>query len=119
MAAKPLLRSGKNLRVNSIWEKGLNADYDGDAMQIHLPISDEAVEEAKKMFPSRQLFTDKRSGDLLQAPTREPIIGLYKVTENVGKPHGGAKVHRFPNVDAAWKAYYVGKLKMTDYVEIG
>lgn len=119
MAAKPLLRSGKNLRVNSIWEKGLNADYDGDAMQIHLPISDEAVEEAKKMFPSRQLFTDKRSGDLLQAPTREPIIGLYKVTENVGKPHGGVKVHRFPNVDAAWKAYYAGKLKMTDYVEIG
>lgn len=92
MAAKPLLRSGKNLRVNSIWEKGLNADYDGDAMQIHLPISDEAVEEAKKMFPSRQLFTDKRSGDLLQAPTREPIIGLYKVTENVGKPHGGASI---------------------------
>ena len=119
MAAKPLLRSGKNLRVNSIWEKGLNADYDGDAMQIHLPVSDEAIEEAKRMFPSRQLFTDKKPGDLLQAPTREPIIGLYKVTENVGKPQGNAKVHRFPDVDAAWKAYYAGKLKMTDYVDIG
>ena len=119
MAAKPLLRSGKNLRVNSIWEKGLNADYDGDAMQIHLPVSDEAIKEAKRMFPSRQLFTDKKAGDLLQAPTREPIIGLYKVTENVGKPQGNAKVHRFPDVDAAWKAYYAGKLKMTDYVDIG
>ena len=119
MAAKPLLRSGKNLRVNSIWEKGLNADYDGDAMQIHLPVSDEAIEEAKRMFPSRQLFTDKKAGDLLQAPTREPIIGLYKVTENVGKPQGNAKVHRFPDVDTAWKAYYAGKLKMTDYVDIG
>lgn len=119
LAAKPLLRSGKNLRINSLWEKGLNADYDGDAMQIHLPISEEAVAETRKMFPSRQLFTDKKSGDLLQAPTREPIIGLYKVTENVGKPQGSAKVHRFLNVDAAWKAYYDGKLKMTDYVDIG
>lgn len=119
LAAKPLLRPGKNLRINSLWEKGLNADYDGDAMQIHLPISDEAVVESRNMFPSRQLFTDKKSGDLLQAPTREPIIGLYKVTENVGKPQGFAKVHKFPNVNAAWKAYYDGKLKMTDYVDIG
>ena len=44
---------------------------------------------------------------------------VRKVTENVGKPQGSAKVHRFLNVDAAWKAYYDGKLKMTDYVDIG
>ena len=119
VAAKPVLRSGKNLQINSIWEKGLNADYDGDAMQIHLPVTDEAIAEAKKMFPSKQLFTDKKRGDLLQSPTREPIIGLYRVTENVGKGiPAGVAVKKFPSVESAWKAYYAGKLKMTDYVEI-
>lgn len=118
MAVRPQLRSGSNLLVNSLWESSLNADYDGDAMNVHLPVTDEAIEDAKKIFPSQQLFSDKRKNDLLEAPTNEPIIGLYKVTENVGKPQGGAKVHRYPNVEAAWKDYYAGKLKMTDYVEI-
>lgn len=118
LAAKPLLREGTNLQVNSLWEKGLNADYDGDAMQIHVPVTDEAIEDAKKMFPSQQLFSDKQRGDLIQIPTREPIIGLYKVTGNVGKPRGSAPVYSFATVDDAWKAYYAGKLKMTDYVEI-
>ena len=119
MAAKPVLRDGKNLRINSIWEKGLNADYDGDAMQIHLPVSDEAIEEAKNLLPSNQLFTDKKKGDLLMTPTNEPIIGLYKATEGLGAGQAKGKVHKFKNVDEAWKAYYAGKLKMTDLVEVG
>ena len=118
IAAKPVLRSGKNLRINSLWESGLNADYDGDAMQIHLPVSEEAIEEAKKFFPSKQLFTDKKKGDLLMTPTNEPILGLYKATENLGNGGSRGAVHRFKNVDEAWKAYYAGKLKMTDFVDI-
>jgi len=117
-AARPLLRKGSNLLVNPLWESSLNSDYDGDAMQVHLPISDEAIEDAKKMFPSQQIFSDKKKDDLLQAPSKEPVIGLYKVTENVGKPRGNAPIHKFANVEDAWKAYYAGKLKMTDYVEI-
>jgi DNA-directed RNA polymerase subunit beta' len=101
-----------------LWESGLNADYDGDAMQIHLPVSEEAIEEAKKFFPSKQLFTDKKKGDLLMTPTNEPILGLYKATENLGNGGSRGAVHRFKNVDEAWKAYYAGKLKMTDFVDI-
>lgn len=119
LAARPVLRDGKNLRINSLWEKGLNADYDGDAMQIHLPVSDEAIEEAKTFLPSKQLYSDKKRGDLLMAPTNEPILGLYRATENLGKTDTAGKIHRFANVDGAWKAYYAGKLKMTDFVEIG
>ena len=118
MAAKPVLRADTNLHVNSLWESSLNADYDGDAMQIHLPITDEAIRDAKKMFPSQQLFSDKKKNDLLEKPTREPVIGLYVVTANVGKPRGNAKVHKYRSVDEAWKDYYAGKLKMTDYVDI-
>lgn len=119
VAAKPLLREGKNLRINSIWEKGLCADYDGDAVNIHVPVTDEAVADAKKLFASNQIFTDKKQNDLLQAPTREPIIGLYKATANIGKiKPAGAKVFKFANVSEAWKAYYAGTIRLTDYVDI-
>lgn len=118
LAARPVLRDGKNLRINSLWETGLNADYDGDAMQIHLPVSDEAVKEAYSFLPSKQAFSDKKRGDILTMPKGEPVLGFYKVTENIGKPVKGS-VHRFKNVDEAWKAYHAGKLKMTDLVEIG
>ncbi len=118
LAAKPRLRDGKNLRINPIWERGLNADYDGDAMQIHLPISDEAIEEAKSFLPTKQLFTDQKRGDLLMVPKNEPVLGLYKATVGLGQSDRG-ETKKFKNVDEAWKAYYAGKLKMTDFVEIG
>ena len=119
VAAKPLLREGKNVRINSIWEEGLNADYDGDAVNLHVPVTNEAIEDAKTLFATKQLFNDKKPNTLIQAPKQEPIIGLYKATENIGKPKPAtAKVHTFNNVEEAWKAYYAGSLKLTDYVNI-
>lgn len=118
-AAKPHITTDTNLHVNALWEKSFNADYDGDAMQIHLPVTDEAVKDAYKIMPSKQIFTDKKKDDLIQYPTNEPIVGLYMATINVGQPQGGRPVKKYPNVDAAWKDYYAGKLKMTDLVDIG
>ncbi len=117
MAAKPVMRSDTNLHVNSLWESSLNADYDGDAMQIHLPVTDDAVKDARNIMPSKQLFSDKKKDDLLQVFGREPVTGLYVATANVGRTAIG-NVRRYPNVDAAWKDYYAGKLKMTDLVDI-
>ncbi len=118
LAAKPKLRPGKSLLVNTLWETGLNSDFDGDSETVHLPITDEAISDAYKMLPSNQLYSDKKRGDLLMAPKMEPIAGLFKVTQNLGKPITG-KVHRFANEAEAWRAYNAGKLRATDLVEIG
>lgn len=120
IAAKPKIRPGKTMLVNTLWEAGTNADFDGDAMTVHLPITDEAIKDAENMLPSKLVFSDKRKGDLLYAPKTEPNMGLYKATKNVGLPvPTGAKVHKFNNVKEAWLAYHKGTLKATDYVEIG
>lgn len=120
IAAKPKLRPGKTMLVNTLWEAGTNADFDGDAMTVHLPVTDEAIKDAENMLPSKLVFSDKRKGDLLYAPKTEPNMGLYKATKNVGAPAPkNAKVFRFSNVGEAWQAYHKGELKATDYVEIG
>jgi len=120
LAAKPKLRSDKNLHVNTLWEKATNQDYDGDAEQIHVPVSDDAVKDAFNMLPSKQLFSDKKPGDLLMAPTNEPIMGLYKATENLGgSGYKTGNVKKFKTEKEAWDAYHSGSLRMTDLVEIG
>lgn len=120
VALKPVLRDSKNLHINSIIEKGLNADYDGDACTVHLPVTSEAVGEAWGLLPSKQVFTDKKPNNVIQVPTNEPIAGLFQATKNVGKPAKASEpVKKYKNVEAAWKDYYAGKLKMTDYVQIG
>jgi len=120
LGAKPKLRSGKNLHVNTLWEKATNQDYDGDAANIHVPVSDEAVEDTFNMLPSKQLFSDKKPGDLLMQPTQEPIVGLYQATQNLGTPTAGkGPAKKFQTEAEAWNAYHTGDLKMTDKVSIG
>lgn len=118
LAAKPSLRSGKSISVNSLWEKALGMDYDGDAVSVHLPITDDGIKDAERMMPSKSLFSGKRRNDLLPVPSMEPIGGLYKATVNVKKVMSGP-VHKYRSEADAWKDYYSGKLKSTDLVEIG
>lgn len=117
-AAKPVLRPGKTIFINTLWEGALNSDFDGDAISVHLPVTDKGIEDAKNMLPSKLMYSDKKKGDLLYAPTQEPILGLYKATINLDKPRVG-KVHKYTKVLDAWNDYHAGKLKMTDLVEIG
>lgn len=53
-------------------------------------------------------------------PKTEPVAGLYKATENVGRPiPRGTEIHILKMRKMHGRTYYQGKLKMTDYVEIG
>lgn len=77
MAAKPRLVKGHTLQVNPLITKGFNADFDGDQMNFHVPVSDKAVREAKeKMLPSRNLFAI-RDFDVHYVPSEEFQHGLY------------------------------------------
>ena len=89
-----------------------------DTMQVHLPVTDEAIEETKGMFPSKLLFSDKKKNHLLMMPSQEPITGLYSVTKNLAGAHIGP-VKKYATEALAWAAYYKGELQMTDNVQIG
>lgn len=81
LAFKPFISNGKTIRIPSLVVSGYNADFDGDAMTVHVPTRPEAVEEVKqKMMASNNLFSN-RAGDLIMAPKAEPIIGIYKATK--------------------------------------
>ena len=78
------LRAGKALGVHPLVCRGYNADYDGDTMSIFVPVLPDAVEDAKNMLPSRNLF-NPRDGQLMFTPDQEAVQGLYLLTKKPGE----------------------------------
>lgn len=115
LAGYPKLIPGKTIRINPFVELPLNADYDGDTVQLHVPAQQKAIEDAKKLTLDKLLFSEKTRTDLLAKPDMEAIVGLYEATK---KPSTGKKFS-FKNKEQALEAYYAGKLKPNDEVVIG
>lgn len=115
VAAYPVPVQGKSLRVNPFMEKGQNLDYDGDTMQLHVPVSHKAVEEAKELTLSKLLFSDKSRDDLMIFPQHEAIIGTYLAT---AKGPSGTK-RKFKTKADALAAYKRGEITLQTPVEIG
>lgn len=115
ISAFPKLIPGKTLRLNPFAESGMNADYDGDALQIHTPVSAAAVQEAKGMTLSNLVFSDRSKDALMVFPAHEAIIGTYLATKDVDK----GPVQKFKTTADAMAAYTRGDIKMSTPVEIG
>jgi len=114
MALYPQLTQDKVLTLPPLIEEGFNADHDGDAMNIHVPISPDAVAEAKeKLLPSQNLFQGARN-KAYWVPSQEAVIGLYRAT----KPRGTQTTKVFKTVEDAKKAYHQGKIKINDTIEV-
>lgn len=114
MALYPQLTEDKVLTLPPLIEGGFNADHDGDAMNVHIPISPEAVEEAKeKMLPSKNLFEAKRkvAG---WTPQQESVIGLYRATT----PKQTTAVKVFDTSEEAKKAFEKGEIQINDLIEV-
>lgn len=90
MAFKPTITQGKAVKIPPLVTKAYNADFDGDTMTVHVPISDEANKEAEKMLPSRNLF-QPGSGRLMMAPSQESQIGLFYLSKT---PQGRDRINK-------------------------
>jgi DNA-directed RNA polymerase beta subunit len=115
IGAYPKIIEGKTLKLNPFAEKGTNSDYDGDAMQIHAPVTHAGIEDVKKMTLSHLIFSDKRPGVLNIAPEMESVLGLHRATQT---PTGDKKVRHFATREEAMAAYNRGEIHLTDPVEI-
>lgn len=114
VAAYPVSVPGKSLRVNPFMERGQNLDYDGDTMQIQVPVSTKAVSEAQGLTLSKLLFSDKNRDDLMVFPQHEAILGTYLATAHTES--GRARV--FKTKADAMTAYKKGEITMNTPVSI-
>jgi len=84
LAFRPRLTAGDTLQVSPLVVGGFNADFDGDAMQFHVPLTDEAVREAyERLLPSRSLLSPADFRTPVHKPGQQYLAGLYHATRPV------------------------------------
>ena len=116
-AVYPIPIQGTAMGINPIHLPMFAGDYDGDALSMYLPMSPEAVEEAKtKLLPQKQIHDYRRGiGQSIVAPGHEAILGsVHMTTPNLEK-----KVRKFKTEEECLKALQAGEIEETDPVEIG
>ncbi|MBU2541898.1 MAG: DNA-directed RNA polymerase subunit beta' [Candidatus Omnitrophica bacterium] len=96
-AFQPVLTEGKAIRIHPLVCAAFNADFDGDQMAVHVPLSTEAQLEAKLIMLSINNIFSPADGRPIATPTQDIIIGCYFMTKIKPKSKGEAKVFSTPD----------------------
>src|ERR1700692_818552 len=121
-AFEPVLIEGKAIQLHPLVCTAFNADFDGDQMAVHVPLSIEAQLEARALMMSSNNILSPANGDPIIVPSQDVVLGLYYMTrERVGAKGEGmafsdvAEVHRAyesRNVDLQAKV----KVRLSEYI---
>ena len=115
-AFDPVLIEGGVVRLHSLVCTGFNADFDGDQMAVHAPLSREAVWEARRLMSSMSNMLSPASGEPVVAPTLDMVMGCFWLTQAL-EPRGGAP-RRFASADDAMLAYEAGGVPLRELAEV-
>jgi len=80
-AFKIKLMPGKTIRIHPLVTPAFNADFDGDQMAVHLPLSEEAQREAKELIASDQNVLKPSSGEPVISHSQDLVVGIYYITD--------------------------------------
>ncbi|MDP2646870.1 MAG: DNA-directed RNA polymerase subunit beta', partial [Desulfobacterales bacterium] len=104
-AFEPILIEGKALQLHPLVCTAFNADFDGDQMAVHVPLSVESQIEARVLMLSSNNILSPANGKPIIVPTQDIILGIYYMTKGIKRVKGEGKVFSNPNeVRAAFDA---------------
>ena len=108
-AFEPVLVEGKAIQVHPLVCTAFNADFDGDQMAVHLPLSAEAQAEARVLMLSANNILSPATGRPITVPTQDMVFGAYYLTLKVDEGVGAGRVFRhLHELEAAFDAGDVG-----------
>jgi len=102
-AFEPVLIEGKAIQLHPLVCTAFNADFDGDQMAVHVPLSLEAQLEARALMMSTNNILSPANGDPIIVPTQDVVLGLYYMTRELVNAKGEGMV--FANVAEVHRAY--------------
>ncbi|MSR85694.1 DNA-directed RNA polymerase subunit beta', partial [Candidatus Uhrbacteria bacterium] len=105
-AFQPILVEGKAIQVHPLVCAAFNADFDGDQMAVHVPLSEQAQREAKQLIASNKNLLKPSAGEPIIAPTQDMILGCYYLT-NI-RPGSKGEGMVFTDMNEAVTAHRLG-----------
>ncbi len=109
-AFHPKLIDGKAIQLHPLVCAAFNADFDGDQMAVHIPLSSEAIAEAKVLMLSSMNILLPASGKAIATPSQDMVLGIYYITLEKNGVKGSNKL--FANVDEVRIALEHGALDL-------
>ena len=116
-AFEPVLIEGDAIRVHPLVCTAYNADFDGDQMAVHVPLSLEAVMEAKTLMMATHNIFSPSSGKPILTPSQDIVMGSYFLTaEPRVKPEAGKRLPMLVDADELETAVVDGALQLHDWI---
>ena len=114
-AFEPVLVEGKAIKLHPLVCTAYNADFDGDQMAVHLPLSTEAQAEARLLMLSTNNILAPKDGKPITTPTQDMVLGSYYLTSGNVEEQA---VRSFMDYDEMFKAYSTNNVKIHDTVNV-
>ena len=115
-AFEPKLIEGKAIQLHPLVCVAFNADFDGDQMAVHVPLTLEAQLEARALMMSTNNILSPADGAPIINPTQDVVLGLYYMTRDNANSSGGGRV--FSNPDEVLRAYETESLDIHSPVKV-
>ena len=115
-AFEPVLVEGRAIKLHPLVCTAFNADFDGDQMAVHVPLSVEAQSEARFLMLASNNILKPQDGRPVVSPTQDMVIGCYYLTMERAGAKGEGKV--FSSEDEALMAYQTGELALQAKVRV-
>ncbi|MDY5857698.1 MAG: DNA-directed RNA polymerase subunit beta' [Porphyromonas sp.] len=109
-AFQPKMIEGKAIQLHPLSCTAFNADFDGDQMAVHLPLSNEAILEAQMLMLASHNILNPANGAPITVPSQDMVLGLYYISKLRAGVKGSGKT--FYGAEEATIAYNEGKLSM-------
>ncbi len=115
-AFRPVLIEGKAIQVHPMVCSAFNADFDGDQMAAHVPLTDKARWESENLMLSSRNLLKPASGDPITTPTLDMVLGCYYITHSLDGALGEGKV--FGSFNEAVMAYELGVINIQAKIKV-
>tara|TARA_Y100000310_G_scaffold273705_1_gene289342 strand:- start:23479 stop:27174 length:3696 start_codon:yes stop_codon:yes gene_type:complete len=115
-AFQPVLIEGNAVQVHPLVCPAFNADFDGDQMAVHVPLSKEAQNEAKHLMAADKNLLKPGNGDVIVKPMLDMVLGIYWMTKLIDEDDSTDKFFQSPN--SAITAYDFGRIDFRSKIKV-
>jgi DNA-directed RNA polymerase subunit beta' len=116
-AFEPILIEGSAIQLHPLVTTAFNADFDGDQMAVHVPLSEKAVREARTLMLSSKNLLKPADGEPIISPGKDMVLGVYYMTMEDNRNHKGDG-RAFADIDEVDLAYQLEQVELHTDVNV-
>ncbi len=116
-AFEPVLIEGSAIQLHPLVTTAFNADFDGDQMAVHVPLSERAVWEARNLMLSSRNLLKPADGEPIISPSKDMVLGVFYLTMDDNLVHKNDGRH-FASMDEVELAYHLGQVDVHTHINL-